>query len=87
MKKTFSILILCLTLLLAGCGVSSQDVMDSIPALTLESGSNSTTLPSFGYEWTVTNQWATATALLLTQSILWSPRKPLPPFPSVPGQR
>ncbi len=64
MKKTFSILILCLTLLLAGCGVSSQDVMDSIPALTLESGSNSTTLPSFGYEWTVTNQWGNSNSII-----------------------
>lgn len=64
MKKTFAILMLCLSLLLAGCGVSNQDVMESIPTLTLETGSNSSVLPSFGYDWTVTGRWGSGTSVI-----------------------
>ena len=64
MKRTFPLLILCLSLLLAGCGVPNQDVMDSIPTLTLETGSSSTPIPSFSYDWTLSDQWGSGTSVI-----------------------
>lgn len=64
MKKIFSILLASLTLLLAGCDISNQDLMDSIPTLILQSESGVTAVPSFGYDWTVTNRWGNGQSVI-----------------------
>ena len=53
MKKILCLLLAALTLLLAGCGVSDQEVKDSIPTMVLVSGSTPTQIPAYSYSWTV----------------------------------
>ena len=64
MKKILCLLLASLTLLLAGCGISDQEVMDSIPTLVIQAKSDIKKLPTFGYDWTVTGQWGNGTSVI-----------------------
>ena len=46
MKKILCLLLASLTLLLAGCGISDQEVMDSIPTLVIQAKSDIKKLPT-----------------------------------------
>lgn len=63
MKKIVSLLLVSLVLLLAGCGVSDQDLKESIPTLTLTSGEASFTIPAYSYSWTLTDRWGNGTSM------------------------
>ena len=63
MKKILSLLMASLVLLLAGCGVSDQDVKDSIPTLSLETSGSTTEIPAYSYSWTVTNRWGNSASM------------------------
>lgn len=56
MKKFLSVLLASLVLLLAGCGVSDQDIKESIPTLTLTSEDTPYSIPAYSYSWTVTDR-------------------------------
>lgn len=64
MKKILCLLLASLTLLLAGCGISDQEVMDSIPTLVIQAKSDIKKLPTFGYDWTVTGRWGNGTSMI-----------------------
>ena len=64
MKKILSLLMASLVLLLAGCGVSDQDVKDSIPTLSLETSGSTTEIPAYSYSWTVTNRWGNSASMV-----------------------
>ena len=64
MKKILCLLLASLTLLLAGCGISDQEVMDSIPTLVIQAKSDIKKLPTFGYDWTVTGRWGNGTSVI-----------------------
>lgn len=63
MKRILSIFLASLVLLLAGCGVSDQDVKASIPTLTLISGEDSFPIPAYSYSWTVTDRWGNGSSM------------------------
>lgn len=63
MKKILSLLLASLVLLLAGCGVSDQDVKDSIPTLSLDASGSTTEIPAYSYSWTVTNRWGNSASM------------------------
>ena len=63
MKKILSVLLASLVLLLAGCGVSDQDIKESIPTLTLTSSETSFTIPAYSYSWTVTDRWGNGSSM------------------------
>ena len=63
MKKILSVLLASLILLLSGCGVSDQDIKESIPTLTLTSGEASFTIPAFSYSWTLTDRWGNGSSM------------------------
>ena len=56
MKKMFCLVLAALTLLLAGCGVSDQEVVDSIPSMIVQSGNIPAQVPAYSYSWTVTDR-------------------------------
>ena len=64
MKKILCLLLAALTLLLAGCGVSDQEVVDSIPTLSLEASGSGVEIPAYSYSWTVTNRWGSSASVI-----------------------
>ena len=63
MKKFLSVLLASLVLLLAGCGVSDQDIKESIPTLTLTSEDIPYSIPAYSYSWTVTDRWGNGSSM------------------------
>ncbi len=63
MKKFLSVFLASLVLLLAGCGVSDQDIKESIPTLTLTSEDTPYSIPAYSYSWTVTDRWGNGSSM------------------------
>lgn len=57
-----SLLLLALALLLAGCGVSDQDLLDSIPTMTIDAGRYRYQIAAGGYDWTMKGRFGSASA-------------------------
>lgn len=64
MKKIFCLLLASLTLLLAGCGVSDKEVVDSIPTVIIVSGNTPSQIPVHNYSWTITNRWGSSSSVI-----------------------
>ena len=64
MKKILCLILASLTLLLAGCGTSDQEVKESIPTLVIQAKSDIKKIPTFGYSWTVTGQLGNSASLI-----------------------
>lgn len=59
-----SLLLLALALLLAGCGVSDQDLLDSIPTMTIDAGRYRYQIAAGGYDWTTTDRFGGSTSAI-----------------------
>ena len=77
MKKILSVLLASLILLLSGCGVSDQDIKESIPTLTLTSGEASFTIPAFSYSWTLTDRWGNGSSMAADPIVQYMSREQL----------
>ena len=64
MKKMLFILLAALMLLPAGCGVSDQDLMDSIPTLFVQSEKDIKKTTAFGYDWSMTDRWGRSSSVI-----------------------